>query len=74
MIRPRLRYLPTPTLTRVSKHMSQLGRTLLTTRKEDRQRSKQFLEALKDGAFEWILSVAGDVRSPDWHDPVRMGM
>lgn len=41
---------------------------------EDRQRSKQFLDALKDGAFDFILSVVGDVRPPDWHDPVRAGM
>ncbi|KAL7799979.1 nucleoporin Nup186/Nup192/Nup205 [Trichoderma ceciliae] len=41
---------------------------------EDRQRSKQFLDSLKDGAFDFILSVAGDIRSPDWHDSVRAGM
>ncbi|ODA82559.1 hypothetical protein RJ55_01066 [Drechmeria coniospora] len=41
---------------------------------EDRQRSKDFLDALKDGAFDFILSVAGDVKSPDWHDSVRLGM
>ncbi|CAM1502942.1 Fc.00g077180.m01.CDS01 [Cosmosporella sp. VM-42] len=41
---------------------------------EDRQRSKQFLESLKDGAFDFILSIAADVQSPDWHDPVRAGM
>ncbi|KAI8662621.1 hypothetical protein NCS56_01066200 [Fusarium sp. Ph1] len=41
---------------------------------EDRQRSKLFLEALKDGAFDFLLSIAADVKSPDWHDPVRAGM
>lgn len=41
---------------------------------EDRQRSKHFLDALKDGAFEFLLSVAGDVKSADWHDSVRVGM
>ncbi|KAM0476726.1 hypothetical protein ACHAPX_006147 [Trichoderma viride] len=41
---------------------------------EDRQRSKQFIDSLKDGAFDFILSVAGDIRSPDWHDSVRAGM
>lgn len=41
---------------------------------EDRQRSKQFLDSLKDGAFDFMLSVAGDIRSPDWHDSVRAGM
>ncbi|OTA05500.1 hypothetical protein A9Z42_0061410 [Trichoderma parareesei] len=42
--------------------------------REDRQRSKQFIDSLKDGAFDFMLSVAGDVRSPDWHDSVRAGM
>ncbi|KAG6041533.1 hypothetical protein E4U41_003693 [Claviceps citrina] len=41
---------------------------------EDRQRSKQFFDALKDGAFDFLLSVAGDVKPADWHDSVRMGM
>ncbi|KAF7562704.1 hypothetical protein G7046_g1451 [Stylonectria norvegica] len=41
---------------------------------EDRQRSKIFLESLKDGSFDFLLSVAADVKSPDWHDPVRAGM
>ncbi|OAA38535.1 hypothetical protein NOR_06563 [Metarhizium rileyi] len=35
---------------------------------EDRQRSKQFLDTLKDGAFDFLLSVAGDVKPADWHD------
>ncbi|KAM4068158.1 eukaryotic nucleoporin family protein [Hirsutella rhossiliensis] len=41
---------------------------------EDRHRSKQFLDSLKDGAFDFLLSVAGDVKSPEWHDSVRVGM
>lgn len=41
---------------------------------EDRQRSKQFLDALKDGAFDFLLSVTGDVKPADWHDSVRVGM
>ncbi|KAF5234420.1 hypothetical protein FANTH_12142 [Fusarium anthophilum] len=41
---------------------------------EDRQRSKAFLESLKDGSFDFLLSIAADVKSPDWHDPVRAGM
>lgn len=32
------------------------------------------MDALKDGAFDFLLAVAGDVRPPDWHDPVRAGM
>ncbi|KXH35783.1 hypothetical protein CSIM01_00497 [Colletotrichum simmondsii] len=42
--------------------------------KEDRQRSKQFLEALKDGAFDFILSIAADVKTPEWVDPSRITM
>ena len=42
--------------------------------KEDEDRTKQFLEALKDGAFDFILSVAADCKSQDWQDPTRLGM
>jgi nuclear pore complex protein Nup205 len=41
---------------------------------EDKERSKQFMDALKDGAFDFILSIAADVKSLDWHDPSRIGM
>ncbi|PHH59733.1 hypothetical protein CDD81_2627 [Ophiocordyceps australis] len=41
---------------------------------EDRERTKQFMDALKDGAFDLLLSVAADVTPPDWHDAVRTGM
>lgn len=41
---------------------------------EDEERSKMFLEALKDGAFDFMLSVAADVSSPEWQDPTRQGM
>ncbi|OAA53407.1 hypothetical protein ISF_08760 [Cordyceps fumosorosea ARSEF 2679] len=40
----------------------------------DRERSKVFMDALKDGAFDFLLTVVTDVRTPDWHDPVRVGM
>lgn len=42
--------------------------------KNDRERSKAFVDALKDGAFDFILTAAADVRAPDWHDPVRAGI
>ncbi|KAK0646661.1 nucleoporin Nup186/Nup192/Nup205 [Cercophora newfieldiana] len=42
--------------------------------KEDEERTKQFLDALKDGAFDFILSVAADCKSQDWQDPSRLGM
>ncbi|KAH8674111.1 nucleoporin Nup186/Nup192/Nup205 [Xylariales sp. PMI_506] len=41
---------------------------------EDRQRSKQFTEALKDGAFDMIMAVAADVKSSEWQDPARAGI
>ncbi|OLN81622.1 Nucleoporin NUP192 [Colletotrichum chlorophyti] len=41
---------------------------------EDRVRSKQFMEALKDGAFDFILSIAADVKTPEWVDPSRITM
>lgn len=42
--------------------------------KEDEERSKQFLDALRDGAFDFMLSMAADVKSVEWQDPARMGM
>lgn len=42
--------------------------------KEDEERTKQFLDALKDGAFDFILSIAGDSKTQDWQDPSRLGM
>ncbi|PHH78159.1 hypothetical protein CDD82_3177 [Ophiocordyceps australis] len=41
---------------------------------EDRERTRQLMDALKDGAFDLLLSVAADVTSPDWYDSVRTGM
>ncbi|KAM3480717.1 hypothetical protein MY5147_001006 [Beauveria neobassiana] len=42
--------------------------------KGDRERTKSFVDALKDGAFDFLLTAVTDVRAPDWHDPVRTGM
>jgi nuclear pore complex protein Nup205 len=41
---------------------------------EDDERNKQFMEALKEGAFDFILSVAADCRAQEWQDPSRLGM
>lgn len=41
---------------------------------EDKQRSKQFTEALKDGAFDVMLGIIADVKSSDWQDPTRIGI
>lgn len=41
---------------------------------EARQRSKQFYDALKDGAFDFILSISADIKSVEWHDPARHGL
>ncbi|TAQ88371.1 hypothetical protein B7494_g3314 [Chlorociboria aeruginascens] len=38
---------------------------------ESTQRSKQFTEALKDGAFDFILSLSADVKPLEWYDPAR---
>jgi nuclear pore complex protein Nup205 len=51
-----------------------LCKALLTSEIEDRRRSKQFLDTLQEGAFDFLLSLAGDVKPPDWHDSVRTGM
>ncbi|KAJ2903660.1 nuclear pore complex subunit [Zalerion maritima] len=34
----------------------------------------KFMEALKDGAFDMILSIAADVQPSEWQDPARSGM
>ena len=41
---------------------------------EDRQRSKQFTDSLKAGAFDFMLAVAADVKTVDWQDPTRRGV
>ncbi|KAF3063540.1 hypothetical protein GL218_01126 [Daldinia childiae] len=38
---------------------------------EDKQRSRQFAEALKDGAFDFMLAVVADVRATEWEDSAR---
>ncbi|RDW88663.1 hypothetical protein BP6252_00695 [Coleophoma cylindrospora] len=41
---------------------------------EAKLRSKQFSDALKDGAFDFILSMSADVKIGDWSDPARHGL
>ena len=41
---------------------------------EDEERMRQFLESLKDGAFDFILSVVADCKAPEWQDPSRLGI
>ncbi|KAI1417662.1 nucleoporin Nup186/Nup192/Nup205 [Hypoxylon sp. FL1857] len=41
---------------------------------EDKQRSKQFAEALKDGAFDFMLAVVADVRASEWEDAARKSL
>ncbi|KAI0998511.1 Nucleoporin [Podosphaera aphanis] len=50
--------------------------SILDTQLEDeaKQVPKLFTEALKDGAFDFILSVSADVKSADWQDPARHGL
>ncbi|KAI0014570.1 nucleoporin Nup186/Nup192/Nup205 [Xylariomycetidae sp. FL0641] len=38
---------------------------------EDKQRSKQFIEALKDGAFDFMVNMLADVRTSEWRDSAR---
>ncbi|KAK6207135.1 Serine/threonine-protein kinase tel1 [Pestalotiopsis sp. IQ-011] len=38
---------------------------------EDAQRARIFTEALKDGAFDLLMSVVADVQASDWQDPAR---
>lgn len=41
---------------------------------ESKTRSKQFTDALKDGAFDFMLSLSADVKSAEWLDPARHGL
>ncbi|RDL39756.1 Uncharacterized protein BP5553_04096 [Venustampulla echinocandica] len=41
---------------------------------EAKQRSKHFTEALKDGAFDFILCLSADAKSLEWYDPARQGL
>ncbi|KAH6723827.1 nucleoporin Nup186/Nup192/Nup205 [Leptodontidium sp. MPI-SDFR-AT-0119] len=41
---------------------------------EASQRSIQFSEVLKDGAFDFILTVSADVKPTEWQDPARHGL
>ncbi|KAI1437715.1 nucleoporin Nup186/Nup192/Nup205 [Xylaria sp. CBS 124048] len=45
------------------------GLTSIDLDQEDIQRSKQFVEALKDGAFDFLLVVMLDAKSTEWQDP-----
>ncbi|KAI0907942.1 nucleoporin Nup186/Nup192/Nup205 [Ustulina deusta] len=47
------------------------GLTDIDLDKEDIQRSKQFTEALKDGAFDFLLAVILDVKTTEWQDPFQ---
>ncbi|KAI5919925.1 nucleoporin Nup186/Nup192/Nup205 [Camillea tinctor] len=38
---------------------------------EDRQRSRLFMESIKDGAFDFMLAVLADVKTSEWQDPSR---
>ncbi|KAJ2976011.1 hypothetical protein NUW58_g8198 [Xylaria curta] len=38
---------------------------------EDIQRSKHFVESLKDGAFDFLLAVILDVKTTEWQDPFQ---
>ncbi|KAL7626804.1 hypothetical protein AAE478_003578 [Parahypoxylon ruwenzoriense] len=50
------------------------GSGQLTGRAEDKQRSKQFTEALRDGAFDFMLAVVADVRASEWEDAARKSL
>ncbi|TPX09838.1 uncharacterized protein E0L32_009029 [Thyridium curvatum] len=54
----------------------QMGPTLddIDVDKEDEERAKDFAEALKEGAFDFLLAVIADVRTKEWQDPSRVGV
>jgi len=46
----------------------------LLTQAEDKQKTKDFTDSLKDGAFDFLVALVADVKSQDWQDPARTGM
>lgn len=46
----------------------------LTATSEDQQRSKQFFEALRDGAYDFMFAVVADLKTSEWQDPARSDM
>ncbi|KXJ94256.1 nucleoporin Nup186/Nup192/Nup205 [Microdochium bolleyi] len=38
---------------------------------EDRERSKIFVDALRDGAFDFLLALVADATTSEWQDPAR---
>ncbi|KAI9703133.1 MAG: hypothetical protein M1836_007698 [Candelina mexicana] len=41
---------------------------------ESDERSKLFVEALSDGAFQFMLSLGAHVKPDEWRDPARLGL
>ncbi|KAH7349850.1 nucleoporin Nup186/Nup192/Nup205 [Plectosphaerella cucumerina] len=41
---------------------------------EDEQRSKQFFDALKDGGFDFVLSILADMNASERQDPSRVAI
>ena len=41
---------------------------------EAESRSKAFFQALRNGAFQCILSICSQIKPGDWYDPVRNGL
>ncbi|KAI0887191.1 nucleoporin Nup186/Nup192/Nup205 [Annulohypoxylon maeteangense] len=41
---------------------------------EDKQRSRLFAEALRDGAFDFMLAVIADVKASEWEDAARKSL
>ncbi|PSR78098.1 nucleoporin Nup186/Nup192/Nup205 [Coniella lustricola] len=58
----------------VADGLDSLAASILTLILDEKTRAKQFTEALKDGAFDFVLSLAADVKTPIWHDPTRLGI
>jgi nuclear pore complex protein Nup205 len=41
---------------------------------EAEERSTQFMDALKDGAFHFMLSISQDIKPTKWYDPAKAGL
>ncbi|KAI9790799.1 MAG: hypothetical protein M1816_004757 [Peltula sp. TS41687] len=77
-----LRYLHAASITwwlseyggRFPEHQEQTATPGVNVETESAAQSKLFYDALKDGAFDFILSLSVDVKPAEWHDSVKYSL
>ena len=57
-----------------SEYFSHFKQDSNAAEKRENEEADRFSKALQDGAFHFMLSVASDIRKPDWYDPAKAGL